>query len=211
MARRDADAYRSVARSYDAIFGRLNAGLVGLGLKMFPPREGMEVLDVGCGTGAQLAAYQKAGCRVSGIDLSPSMLSIARRRLGDTAHVQLGDATRVPYPDQSFTLILATTVLHEMRADVRAATLAEMSRVLRPEGRILLIDFEAGPVRPLRGWITKGVITLSEMAAGREHHRNYRDFMRRGGLHGLLESGDFSLDQRRVVSGGAIGLYLIAR
>jgi SAM-dependent methyltransferase len=61
---------------------------------------------------------------------------------------------------------------------VRLGTvLDEMKRVLRPDGRMLLIDFEVGPVRPLRGWITKTIIAISELAARRRHHRNSRNFM----------------------------------
>ena len=49
---------------------------------MFPPREGIDVLDAGCGAGIQLAGYQQARRRVSGIGSSPAMLRVARRRLG---------------------------------------------------------------------------------------------------------------------------------
>lgn len=209
MGRSEPDAYRRVARWYDSIFGRLNAGLRGLGLKMFPPRAGMDVLDVGCGTGIQLASYQEAGCRVSGIDTSQAMLDVARRRLGERADLRLGDAARMPYPDGAFDLVLAATVLHEMLPEVRGTVLDEMKRVLRPDGRMLVIDFEVGPVRPLRGWITKAVIAISESAAGRRHHRNYRNFMVSGGLPTLLGDRGFSVDQCRIVSGGAIGVYLV--
>ncbi len=209
MGNSEPDAYRRVARRYDSIFGRLNAGLRGLGLKMLPPREGMDVLDVGCGTGVQLASYQEAGCRVSGIDASPAMLNVARRRLGERADLRLGDAARMPYPDGAFDLVLAATVLHEMPPEVRGTVLDEMKRVLRPDGRILVIDFEVGPVRALRGWITKAVIAISESAAGRQHHRNYRNFMVSGGLPTLLGERGLSVDQCRIVSGGAIGVYLV--
>lgn len=209
MGSANRDAYRRVARWYDRIFGGMNAGLRGIGLKMFPPREGMEVLDVGCGTGIQLACYQQAGCRVTGIDASPAMLEVARRRLGHGASLRLGDAAAMPYSDQAFDLVLAATVLHEMPAGVRAAALAEMKRVLRPGGRVLLIDFEAGPVTSLRGWVSKGIIAASEVAAGRGHHRNYRDFMAHGGLPPLLDAHGLSVGQRKIVSGGAIGLYLL--
>lgn len=202
------DAYRRAARWYDLFFGRPNAGLRRLGLKMFPPRDGMDVLDVGCGTGIQLADYQRAGCRVSGIDASPSMLAVARRRLGDKASLRLGDATRLPYADQAFDLVLASTVLHEMSPGARAAALGEIRRVLRPGGRVLLTDFEAGPVRPGRGWIAKGIITAAETAAGRSHHRNSRHFLANGGLPPLLGAQGFAVDQRRIAGGGAIALYL---
>ncbi len=213
MGHSEPDAYRRIARWYDSIFGPLNAGLRRLGLKMLPPREGMHVLDVGCGTGIQLASYQDAGCRVSGIDTSQAMLDVARRRLGKGADLQLGDAARMPYPDGAFDLVLAATVLHEMDPEVRGSVLDEMKRVLRPDGRMLVIDFEVGPVRPLRGWITKAVIAISEsaapLAAGRRHHRNYRNFMASGGLAALLGGRDLSVEQCRIVSGGAIGVYLV--
>lgn len=203
------DAYKHVARWYDRIFGGINAGLRGIALKMSPAHEGMEVLDVGCGTGIQLATYEQAGCRVTGIDASPAMLEVARRRLGRGASLTVGDAAHMPYPDRAFDLVLAATVLHEMPPVVRTAALAEMKRVLRPGGRILLVDFEAGPARPVRGWITRGVIAVSEVAAGRRHHRSYRDFMAHGGLPPLLDAQGLSVDQHRIVSGGAIGLYLL--
>jgi ubiquinone/menaquinone biosynthesis C-methylase UbiE len=69
-----------------------------------------------------------------------------------------------------------------------------MRRVLRPGGRILLTDFEAGPVRPGRGWITTGIITVPEAAAGRTHRRNYRDFIATGGLPPPLNAQGFSVD-----------------
>ncbi len=209
MGHSEPDAYRRIARRYDSIFGPLNAGLRGLGLKMLPPRQGMAVLDVGCGTGIQLVSYQQAGCRVSGIDTSQAMLDVARRRLGERADLQLGDAARMPYPDGAFDLVLATTVLHEMPPEARGTVLDEMKRVLRPDGRMLLIDFQVGPVRPLRGWLTKAVIATSESAAGRQHHRNYRNFMASGGLPTLFGERGLSVDQRRIVSGGAIGVYLV--
>jgi ubiquinone/menaquinone biosynthesis C-methylase UbiE len=207
--RSDRDPYRRAARWYDRVFGGLNAGLRGIALKMFPARRGIDVLDVGCGTGLQLAAYQAAGCRCSGIDMSPAMLAMARQRLGEQASLHLGDAALMPYPDGAFDLILATTALHEMPPQVRAAVLGEMKRVLRAGGRILLTDYEPGPARPGRGWVTKAVIAVSELAADRSHRRNYHDFMAHGGLPTLLAVQQLAVDQRRVVSGGAIGLYLV--
>ncbi len=209
MKSENRDAYRHSARWYDRIFGRMNAGLRGIGLKMFPPQQAMAVLDVGCGTGIQLASYQHSGCQVTGVDASPAMLEVARHRLGEGASLTVGDAAALPYPDRAFDLVLAATVLHEMPPRARTAALGEMKRVLRPGGSILLIDFEAGPVRPVRGWITKGVIAVTEVAAGRSHHRNYRDFMAHGALPPLLEARGISVIQRKIVSGGAIGLYLL--
>jgi len=105
------DPYKKNAKLYDTFIGPLTSGLRALGMKMFPPREGMAVLDVGCGTGIHLELYQKAGCNVYGIDQSPSMLQVARNRLGESASLYMGDASNMPYQDKEFDLIVMSTVL----------------------------------------------------------------------------------------------------
>ena len=87
------DPYRFVARRYDKLFEPMNRGLRLLGLRMFRPKEGMSILDVGCGTGVHLELYQRYPCDMYGIDPSPAMIDVARRRLGDRAEFHLGDAS----------------------------------------------------------------------------------------------------------------------
>jgi ubiquinone/menaquinone biosynthesis C-methylase UbiE len=203
------DPYKRVAKIYDRIFEPLNSGLRALGVRMYPPFEGMSVLDVGCGTGIHLARYQKAGCNVYGIDLSPAMLEVARKRLGEGANLRVGDASNMPYPDTEFDLILMFTVLHEMPHNVRSAVIDETKRVLKEDGRILLIDFHPGPIRPLKGWFYKSLITLVEFTAGGEHYQNYRNFIANKGLPGLILSHGLSIEKERIVTGGNIALLLL--
>lgn len=203
------DPYKRVAKIYDRIFEPMNSGLRALGVRMFPPFEEMTVLDVGCGTGIHLEHYQKAGCNVFGIDQSPAMLRVARRRLGESADLRLGDASNMPYSDKAFDLIIMSTVLHEMPRNVRSAVIYETKRVLKEDGRILLIDFHPGPIQPLKGWIYKSIITLIEFSAGREHFKNCRNFLANKGLPGLISSHGLSIDKERIVSGGNIALLLL--
>ncbi len=205
-----ADPYKRVARIYDRLFEPLNSGLRSLGLKMFPPREGMRVLDVGCGTGVHLEHYQKAGCDVYGIDLSPSMLQVARKRLGESANLHMGNASKMPYSDKSFDLIIMSEVLHEMPRTVRSTVLEESKRTLKEDGRILLIDFHPGPIRPFRGWKYKSIITLAEIMAGRRHFKNYRDFMAHKGLPGLISSHGFFIVKEKIVGGGNMTLLVLS-
>jgi len=53
------DQYKNIANWYDRIFESLNSGLRNIGMKMYPIKAGMNVLDIGCGTGAFLRMYQK--------------------------------------------------------------------------------------------------------------------------------------------------------
>lgn len=203
------DPYKNVARLYDVLFESFYRGLRGIGMKMFPPREGMTVLDVGCGTGAHLDLYKKAGCNVFGIDLSPSMLQVARNRLGEHANLYMGDASNMPYADKEFDLIIFSTVLHEMPSTVRSAAINESKRILKEDGRILLIDFHPGPIRPLKGWIYKSIITFVEIGAGREHFKNYRDFIANKGLPQLISIHGLLVDKEKIVTGGNIALFLL--
>ena len=194
---------------YDRLFEPLNRGLRAIGLKMYPPGENMKVLDIGCGTGAHLEHYQRRGCKIYGIDLSPSMLQAARYRLGEGANLYLGDASSMPFPERTFDIIILSTVLHEMSPDVRSAVIHESKRVLADDGRILLIDFHPGPIRPGKGWVSKSIISLAERCAGREHFRNYRDFMVHLGLPGLISRQGLVVDKKKIVSGGNMALFLL--
>lgn len=203
------DPYRRVARFYDRIFEPMNRGLRVLGLRMFMPDRDMAILDVGCGTGVHLGMYQRYGCDLSGIDTSHSMLEVAKTRLGDSADLRLADATQMPYDDGAFDFIFCMLALHEMDDTVRGSVIGEIKRVLKGDGRILFIDFHAGKSRPIKGWITKLVILFSEIAAGRRHFRNYRQFVSIGGLPALITDSQLSIEQERVVGGDTLALYLL--
>lgn len=203
------DDYRAIAKRYDTLISPLNAGLRDIGLKMHPPEPGMDVLDVGCGTGEYLLRFQRAGCNVYGLDMSPSMLGVARGKLGDGARLHLGDATQMPFRDDQFDLITTTLMLHEMPQDVRMETLGEMKRTLKPDGRLLLIDFHPGKRSFPKGWIARPVITFIEMLAGGEHFKNFRRFMRMGGLPTLIPEAGLAVEKQKVVTGGNMALFLL--
>ena len=203
------DPYRRVAAIYDKLFEPMNQRLRVLGFRMSLPPRGGCVLDVGCGTGTHLEMYKKFNCRLCGIDTSAAMLGRAQARLGTDADLRLADATEMPYENELFDLVICMLALHEMDDDVRTGVLGEIRRVLRLDGHAMLIDFHAGAPRPIRGWLSKLVILASEVAAGRKHFRNYRQFMSIRGLPTLVERGRFEIDKARIVGGDTMALYLV--
>jgi ubiquinone/menaquinone biosynthesis C-methylase UbiE len=205
----DSDPYRTSAKWYDTLLEPLNAGLRAIGIRMYPPREGISVLDIGCGTGTHLELYQQGGCRVYGIDTSSAMLNRARQKLGNRADLQLGNAAQMPYSDGLFELVILTLTLHEMPAGTRTAVINETKRVLKKEGRILLVDYHPGPVRFLKGWLSKVLIIFMEYVAGREHYTNYRGFLVNGGIPAVAAQHELIVEQERIVTGGNLGVYLL--
>lgn len=86
----------------------------------------MKVLDVGCGSGADLKPYGEAGCEMYGIDLFPSMLERARIKFGGSADLRLCDAAHVPFQGRFFDLVLSTYTLHEIPYNKRSLVINEM-------------------------------------------------------------------------------------
>lgn len=101
------------------------------------------VADVGTGTGFMIQGLAPLAARVHGFDESPEMLAVARRNLAAFANVELRRAPgdRLPVPDRSFTAVFANMYLHHAPDPCRA--IAEMARVLRPGGRLAVMDMDA--------------------------------------------------------------------
>ncbi|MFC3961074.1 class I SAM-dependent methyltransferase [Nocardia jiangsuensis] len=107
------------------------------------------VLDAGTGPGALLTrlADRRPDLRLHGLDSSPHMIDLARGHLGARAELTVGDVAALPYPDRSFDLALSSLSLHEWPDP--AAGLAELARVLRPGGRLTIVDFRWLPAAPV--------------------------------------------------------------
>jgi ubiquinone/menaquinone biosynthesis C-methylase UbiE len=103
---------------------------------------GLDVLDVGCGQGIDVARYARAGARATGVDLTPRHVELARAHLAALnleATIEHGDAESLPFPDESFDRVSSNGVLHHT-PDMPAA-LAEIARVLRPGGETRVVVY----------------------------------------------------------------------
>ena len=138
-----------------------------------------DLLDIGTGTGRILSLLAPRATRATGIDRSHEMLAFARAALAGPRfrHVQLrhGDMYHLALPARSMDLIVLHQVLHF--ADDPVAVLREVARVLRPGGRLLLVDFAPHAEEPLReqhahrrlGFATDDVLHWSAMAGLTAH------------------------------------------
>lgn len=142
---------------------------------------GHRVLDVGCGPGylaRRAGRVVGPSGRVDGIDPSPEAIAYARRRASANVTYTVGAAEDLPYADDTFDVVLSSLALHHIRPDQRAVALAEVRRVLRPNGRLLVV--ELGPP-------SDGVVSRIVQKVG-GHGRGDHDL---GDLSGLIAEAGF--------------------
>lgn len=158
-ATRSAGARQSLeAMSHGAAPGRLgswmNSWMDGPTYRAFAQvldlRHEDELLDVACGWGEFLVSYANGARRVTGVDLAPAKVALARKRLvgrirAGTAEVIVADALRLPFPDAIFTAVTCIDAF-PFFPDPQAV-LSEMFRVLRPGGRCV-VTFAAQQLPP---------------------------------------------------------------
>jgi demethylmenaquinone methyltransferase/2-methoxy-6-polyprenyl-1,4-benzoquinol methylase len=145
-AQRVAGVFSSVAKNYDVMNDLMSAGLHRVwkkfAIEIAAPRPGERVLDVAGGTADLSSAFAKKGGQVWLTDINHAMLSIGRDRLldeGVLAPTAQCDAEKLPFPDNHFDIVTVAFGLRNMTHKDRA--LAEMRRVLRPGGRLLVLEF----------------------------------------------------------------------
>lgn len=141
-------------------------------------RPGDSVLDVGCSGGylaRKLAAVAGRAGHVTGIDPSQAAIAYARRRAAGTMTFAVGVAQDLDLPDSSFDVVACTLAMHHLPARQRAAAVAQMFRVTKPGGRLLVADFDparrplalhAGGGRMRRAAATVGPLEELVAAAG---------------------------------------------
>jgi ubiquinone/menaquinone biosynthesis C-methylase UbiE len=142
--------YEKEAPKYDRQMGFFEWLLFGSGREWVCSQAEGEVLEIAVGTGRNLPYYPD-GVRLSGVELSPAMLEIARmraRELGREIDLRVGDAQALEFPDESFDSVVCTLSLCTIPDD--RAAVAEVRRVLRPGGRFLLLEHVRSPLLPIR-------------------------------------------------------------
>ncbi|WP_369780144.1 class I SAM-dependent methyltransferase [Streptomyces sp. R33] len=141
----DTFAREAAASAYNAHYDRPTV------LQFLGDVNGLRVLDAGCGPGLYLAELAVRGADLVGIDQSADMVRLARDRLGQHAEIRQHDLDEplTWVADATFDIVLLTLVIHYTRNRVR--TLTELTRVLRPGGRIVI-----STSHPTADWLSGG-------------------------------------------------------
>ncbi|PWI20912.1 SAM-dependent methyltransferase [Streptomyces sp. Act143] len=117
-------------------------------LRTWLPGRACDVLDLGCGTGSLSLLAAEQGHRVTGVDSAPAMVDLARAKLaGRDAVFLVGDAAAPPVGEQRFDVVLVRHVLWTLPDPGRA--LRHWRQLLRPEGRLVLVEGVWGAVSPV--------------------------------------------------------------
>lgn len=138
--------YGELAERYDRAIGVAERLLFAGGREWACSRAVGDVLEIAVGTGRNLAHYPRH-VRITGVELSPRMIEIARRRAGEAndieADLRVGDAQNLDFPDGSFDTVVCTLSLCTIPDDEKAV--AEAFRALRRGGRFFLLEHVRSP------------------------------------------------------------------
>lgn len=222
-ARRVRGVFDSVAPRYDVMNDLMSLGLhrvwKAFTLGVSGVREGQRVLDIAAGTGdLALAFARKVGPRgeVVHTDINEAMLRQGRNRLLDEGLVlptNLCDAEKLPYKNESFDLVSVAFGLRNMTHKDQA--LAEMCRVLKPGGRLLVLEFSkvAAPLRKPYDWYSFKILPkLGQMIAGdAESYRYLAESIRmhpdQAELKAMMKTAGFGHVDVHNLSAGIVALH----
>jgi ubiquinone/menaquinone biosynthesis C-methylase UbiE len=133
--------YSKLAPVYDRRWSRYIEATIGNTLRRLPLAGHERIIDVGCGTGVlleRLAEAHPTGL-LAGVEPVKAMRDRARSRLPPELELREGWVEALPYPDSEFDVVVSCNMFHYVRQPEQA--LAEMRRVLRPNGRLVLTDW----------------------------------------------------------------------
>jgi len=173
-------------------------------IRLIPNRDA-RILDLCCGTGDQLKKLSDAGfSNLTGVDLSTEMLKVARRG-NKIATLQESDVQHTGLPGASFDIIIISLAVHEKSARMQKNMLTEAKRLLAPEGQLILVDFSLDDQAKMIGKIAAGMI---ERLAGKEHYRNFKTYVNKGGMCPVIQ-GAFNIKQQIRHAQGVISIWIV--
>jgi demethylmenaquinone methyltransferase/2-methoxy-6-polyprenyl-1,4-benzoquinol methylase len=169
------------------------------------PNHNLRILDLCCGTGDQLKKLSDAGFNhLTGVDLSTEMLKVARKG-NKIENLLESDVQNTGLPGESFDIIIISFAVHEKPAQMQHNMLAEAKRLLAPDGQLILVDFSLDDQAKM---ISKVAATMIERMAGKEHYRNFKSYVNKGGMCPVIQDS-FSIEQQIRHARGVVSIWIV--
>lgn len=169
-------------------------------------KAGNSVLDVCCGTGAQVIEYGRRGINATGIDMDKNMLAFAEKNKSrlemDNVSFFIADATALPFDDHSFDFVSVSFALHDKPPAVRSSVVSEMKRVVKRDGALIFMDFNI----PLPRNIWGVGANIVEYFAGGEHYLGFKEFKESGGILKIVEEHGLTAEKTRLFKSGMVAV-----
>jgi len=209
--------FDGVARHYDRTNAIMSVGNAPLWraatVRAVDPRPGERILDVAAGTGTSSAALARSGATVVALDFSPGMIEEGRRRQPDLEFVE-GDAEKLPFGDDEFDAVTISFGLRNVEHPKVA--LAEMYRVMKPGGRLVICEFSKPPRAVFRAGYSAYMrfvmpVVASAASSNREAYSYLRESIQQwpdqGTLSQWIRGVGFTRVAHRNLSAGVVALH----
>ena len=198
------DSYKNIALWYDLLSAWALKHLRSRVATLCHESGWRTVLDIGCGTGVQVAQLHMMGIHCYGLDASPAMLAIAQKRLPPEMPLVLGTLP-LPFADNFFDASILSLVLHETDDEPEKL----LHEALRVAPVCVVLEWRM-PERNLE--LPKQIITHAvERLAGKRHYARFRAYTNGGWLRGLAAKADVSFASEESVLGGLMTLAVLSR
>jgi SAM-dependent methyltransferase len=167
---------------------------------------GKNIIDIACGTGAQVFELSGTASEIVGVDLSESMINhaknICKKRNIPNAEFFVCDATNLfRFNANSFDIAIMSMALHQFDPALHSTILGEMKRVAK---QIIIVDYAI----PLPKNYAGAGSRVAEFLAGKEHNRNFKQYHQLGGLNKILPANNLSIQKSVLFGKGAFQLVV---
>ncbi|MBN2636234.1 MAG: class I SAM-dependent methyltransferase [Prolixibacteraceae bacterium] len=167
---------------------------------------GLKIIDVACGTGAQVFELASKSESVMGVDLSESMIKKAfqlkyKNNVGN-ADFKVCDATNLSdFYNGQFDYAILSLALHQFSTELHSSILNEMKRIA---DKILIVDYAVPLPKNIAGYGSK----IAEFIAGIDHNRNFKAYYNSGGLNSILPQNNLKITHSEHFAKGAFQLVV---
>jgi demethylmenaquinone methyltransferase/2-methoxy-6-polyprenyl-1,4-benzoquinol methylase len=164
-------------------------------------KRGEKVIDIACGTGAQCFAVAAKAEKVTGVDLSESMIRFAQRKKEksgfDNLEFRVCNATDLSvFSDSEFDVAVMSLALHQFPPELYKPILSEMKRVAT---RIIIVDYGVPLPKNYAGIGSR----IAEFMAGREHNHNFKQYYKKGGLRKIISENGLNIEKSVLIGENA--------